>query len=74
MYESEILEKGISATETNTAERHHELGESILGLGIILTVVAFIGAWGFTCLISGLSHAASVREMGSSLITALTGI
>lgn len=74
MYESKILEKGISATETNTVERHHELGESNLGLGIIMTVVAFIGAWGFTCLFSGLSHAASIREMGSTLITALIGI
>lgn len=53
---------------------HHDLGNSRLGISVIMLLAAFIGVWGTTCLISGLANAGSIQEISSGLITALTGI
>ncbi|MFC1837120.1 hypothetical protein ACFLYW_00365 [Thermodesulfobacteriota bacterium] len=51
-----------------------ELGNSKLGLGIIMIMAAFVGVWGVACLIGGLSSTQSFQELGRNLITAFTGM
>ena len=50
-----------------------EVGNSRFGIGIILVMAGFLGIWGGTCLISGISQLQSFHEVGRILYTAVTG-
>ena len=68
-----ITEKEIAALENETDVTNFELGNSKLGIGIIMSMAALVGVWGTTCLISGLANT-GLHEVGRNLITAITGI
>jgi len=75
MYKSIKLSQERVATFDSTVEvAELELGNSKLGLGVIMVMAAFVGIWGVACLISGLASAGSFGEIGHSLITAFTGM
>ena len=75
MYESMEITQEKAATFDSTVEvAELELGNSKLGLGVIMIMAAFVGIWGLTCLIGGLTSAGSFSEIGRSLITAFTGM
>ena len=75
MYESMDITRERVATFDSTVEvADLELGNSKLGLGVIMVMAAFVGIWGVACLIGGLASAESFREIGRSLITAFTGM
>jgi hypothetical protein len=76
MYESMELTQERAATydTTNVDVAELELGNSKLGLGIIMIMAAFVGIWGVACLIGGLANARSFYEIWNALITAFTGI
>ena len=67
----DITEKEITTYETDMP--NFEMGNSKLGIGIIMSMAALVGVWGTTCLISGLANT-SLQEVGHSLLTAITGI
>jgi len=75
MYESmEITQERVATFDTATEVADLELGNSKLGLGIIMVMAAFVGIWGVACLIGGLASAGSFGEVGRSLFTAITGM
>jgi hypothetical protein len=75
MYESmEIAQERVATFENKVDVAELELGNSRLGLGIIMVMAAFVGIWGVACLIGGLASAGSFGEIGRSLITAFTGM
>jgi hypothetical protein len=75
MYESmEITRERTATFDSDLEVAELELGNSKLGLGIIMFMAAFVGIWGVACLIGGLSSTESFSELGRSLITALTGM
>jgi hypothetical protein len=75
MYESmEIAQERVATFENKVDVAELELGNSRLGLGIIMVMAAFVGIWGVACLIGGLAGAGSFGEIGRSLITAFTGM
>jgi len=76
MYESMkiIQERAASFDSEITEVADLELGNSKLGLGIIMIMAAFVGVWGVACLISGLASTGSFHEVGRSLFTAFTGM
>jgi len=75
MYESMEITQERTATFDTTAEvAELELGNSKLGLGIIMVMAAFVGIWGIACLVGGLASAGNFHEIGRSLITAFTGM
>ena len=76
MYESMEITRERAVTFDNeiTEIADLELGNSKLGLGIIMIMAAFVGVWGVACLISGLASTGSFHEVGRSLITAFTGM
>ena len=75
MYESMKMTHERAATFDNEIEiADLELGNSKLGLGIIMIMAAFVGVWGVLCLIGGLASTESFHEAGRSLITAFTGM
>ncbi len=75
MYESmEITRERVTTFDTSVEVSELELGNSRLGLGIIMVMAAFVGVWGIACLIGGLASAGSFQALGRSLITAFTGM
>jgi len=75
MYESmEITQEGIATFDAEIEVADLELGNSRLGLGVIMIMAAFVGIWGVACLIGGLASTESFHEVGRSLITAFTGM
>jgi hypothetical protein len=75
MYKSMEITQERAATFDSTVEiAELELGNSKLGLGIIMVMAAFIGIWGVACLLGGLASAGSFHEVWRSMITALTGM
>ena len=70
----EITQERAAAIETNIEVAELKLGNSKLGLGIIMIMAAFVGIWGVACLIGGLASSDSFHEIGRGLITALTGM
>jgi len=51
-----------------------QLGNSKLGIGIIMVMAAFVGVWGLACLIGGLASSNSFQEVGRGLLMAITGM
>ena len=75
MYESmNITQERVATFDSSVEVAELELGNSKLGLGIIMVMAAFVGIWGAACLIRGLANAANLHEIGRSLITAVTGM
>lgn len=71
----------IETTKTMTATYEkaavcstYELADSRLGIGIIMSMSAMLGIWGTTCIISGLTSAGNINELGRGIVTALIGI
>lgn len=65
----EMTEDRITAEEVDL-----ELGNSRLGIGVIMMMSACLGIWGVTCVISGLANSGSLQEIGRGLLTAISGI
>ena len=76
MYKSmEITREKVATFDTDISEvADLELGNSKLGLGVIMIMAAFVGIWGVACLIKGLASTGSFYEVGRSLFTAFTGM
>ena len=75
MYESmEITQERVATLDTSVEVAELELGNSRLGLGIIMVMAAFVGIWGVACLVGGLASAGSFHEVWRSLLTAFTGV
>jgi hypothetical protein len=70
----EITRERVATFDTDIEVADLELGNSKLGLGIIMIMAAFVGIWGVACLIGGLSSTDSFHQLGRSLVTALTGM
>ena len=68
MYESmEITQERVAAIDSNIEVAELELGNSKLGLGVIMIMAAFVGIWGVACLIGGLASSDSFQAIHVSL-------
>ena len=69
------ISKGQVTTFTADAEISElQVGNSRFGIGVILIMAGFVGAWGFVCLINGIAQTQSIQELGRGIFTAFTGI
>jgi hypothetical protein len=75
MYESiDITQERVATFDSKVEVAELELGNSKLGLGVIMIMAAFVGIWGVACLIGGLASADGFQEIWRSLFTAATGM
>ena len=75
MYESmELTQERLATYDKSQDIAELELGNSKLGLAVIMVMAAFVGIWGVACLISGLASTGSFHEIWNALITAFTGM
>ncbi|KPK00637.1 MAG: hypothetical protein AMJ60_00405 [Desulfobacterales bacterium SG8_35] len=70
----EITQEKVATFDQRVEVAELELGNSKLGLGVIMVMAAFVGIWGVACLIGGLASSGSFQEIGRSLVTAFTGM
>jgi len=74
-----LSEQKISNEQFTTFADHAEtadleIGNSKLGIGLIMTMACFVGTWGCVCLINGIAQSQNIHELGRGLVTAFTGI
>jgi len=69
-----IAEKQISSFGAEIDMVNSDLGNSKLGIGIIMTLASFVGVWGTICLINGIVQANNFQQLSRGLITAITGL
>ena len=64
MYESmELTQERVTTYDKSLDIAELELGNSKLGLGVIMVMAAFVGIWGVACLVSGLTSTESFHEI-----------
>jgi len=75
MYDAmEITQERVATFDESIEVADLELGNSKLGIGIIMVMAAFVGVWGLACLIGGLASTGSFQETGRGLLMAITGM
>ena len=75
MYETmKVSQERVASFDERIETANLELGNSKLGIGIIMVMAAFVGVWGLACLIGGLASTNSFPEIGRSLLMAITGM
>ena len=75
MYESmEITQERVATLNSKVEVAELELGNSRLGLGVIMVMAAFVGVWGCVCLLNGIVQSQSIQELARGVLTAFTGI
>ena len=75
MYETiEAAQERAATFDESIEVANLELGNSKLGIGIIMVMAAFVGVWGLACLIGGLASSNSFQEVGRGLLMAITGM
>jgi hypothetical protein len=75
MYDTlEVTRERVATFDESIEVADLELGNSKMGIGIIMVMAAFVGVWGLTCLIGGLASTNSFQEIGRGLLMAITGM
>ena len=75
MYDTlEATQERVATFDESLEVAELELGNSKLGIGIIMVMAAFVGVWGLACLVGGLASTNSFQEIGRSLVMAITGM
>ena len=74
-----ITDQKITGEQITTFERDIDIsdlaiGNSRFGIGVIMAMACFVGAWGCICLFNGIASSQSIQELGRGFVTALTGI
>ena len=69
-----IAKEQIAAYENSVVREDLEISNSRFGIGVIMAMAGFIGAWGCICLINGISQSSNTIELTRGIVTALTGI
>ena len=50
------------------------IGNSRVGIGIIMAMAGFVGIWGSICLVNGIIQSQNIHEIARGIVTAFTGI
>ena len=72
--EQKIAEEQVTTFAGHASTEDLAIGNSRVGIGIIMTLAGFLGTWGCVSLINGIAHSQNVQELGRGIITAFTGI
>jgi len=72
--EHKLIEGQVADITAHAEATDREIGNSRFGIGIIMTMAAFVGVWGCICLLNGIAQSQSIQHIGQGLFTALTGI
>jgi hypothetical protein len=68
------VEEQVATYESDVIANDLEIGNSRIGIGMIMVMAGFVGIWGCLCLINGIAQSSSLQELSRGIVTALTGI
>jgi len=72
--EQKITKEQVTTFASAAKVTELEIGNSRIGIGIIMVMACFVGGWGCLCLLNGIAQSQSLQEFGRGIITAFTGI
>ena len=72
--EQKIVKEQVTTFINNADVTTLEVGNSRMGIGIIMVMAGFLGIWGCVCLINGFAQPQSIHEFGRVIFTAFTGL
>jgi hypothetical protein len=72
--EQKVTSEQVTTFVEQAAAADMEIGNSRFGIGIIMAMAGFVGAWGFICLLNGIAQSHNLQVLGRGIITAITGI
>ena len=72
--DQKFIKEQVATFDSSVFDSDLEIGNSRFGIGLIMTMAGFVGAWGCLCLINGIVQSQSLHDIGSGIITAFTGI
>jgi hypothetical protein len=72
--DQKFIKEQVTAFGGSVLDSDLEIGNSRFGIGLIMAMAGFVGAWGCLCLINGIVQSQSLHDIGRGVITALIGI
>jgi hypothetical protein len=72
--DQKIAKEQVTAFESNVDVSDLAIGNSRIGIGLIMFMAGFVGVWGCICLFNGIAQSQNLIELGRGIFTALTGI
>jgi len=72
--DQKFIKEQAAAFGSSVLDSDLEIGNSRFGIGLIMTMAGFVGAWGCVCLLNGIAQSQNIQELGHGIFTALTGI
>ena len=72
--DQKITNEQVAAFDSNVEVSDLAIGNSRFGIGIIMAMAGFVGAWGILCLLNGIAQSQTIQELGHGIFTAFTGI
>ncbi len=72
--DQKFIKEQAATFDSSVFDSDLEIGNSRFGIGLIMVMAGFVGAWGCLCLINGIVQSQSLHDIGSGIITAFTGI
>lgn len=72
--DQKFIKEQAATFDSSVFDSDLEIGNSRFGIGLIMTMAGFVGAWGCVCLLNGIAQSQNIRELGHGIFTALTGI
>ena len=72
--DQKFIKEQAATFDSSVFDSDLEIGNSRFGIGLIMTMAGFVGAWGCLCLINGIVQSQSLHDIGRGIVTAFTGI
>jgi len=72
--EQKITKEQVTTFTDNAETADLAIGNSRVGIGIIMAMAGFVGIWGCLCLLNGIVQSQSIHELARGIFTAFTGI
>ena len=72
--DQKFIKEQEAAFSSSVFDSDLEIGNSRFGIGLIMAMAGFVGAWACVCLLNGIAQSHNIQDLGRGIITAFTGI
>ena len=74
IHDQKLAKEQVAALGDNVEVSDLAIGNSRIGIGLIMFLAGFVGVWGCICLLNGVVQSQNLHELSRGILTALTGI
>jgi hypothetical protein len=74
IHDQKLAKEQVAALSDNVEVSDLAIGNSRIGIGLIMFLAGFVGVWGCICLLNGVVQSQNLHELSRGILTALTGI